>query len=202
MKKLILSLFFLLLFNPYIFSRNFQLDLLFGFASNSGIVIGLGVKNMYKGFGMYYHTNGLGTAYTGSTGINYGSISDHTQVTNYGVTEKNTYGMSLGVTYDLSDFFNKEDIGLTLFLGTGYAVKQEVSERFEYYIWDGLPELNEGNLITWISKESKLPIIELVLGYDFKLNDNLRFNLNSGYATSLGLIGMFGIVYYFKTTSP
>ena len=183
----------IVLLSTQFFAQNKQLDISVGTTSNSGLAVGLVVKNMFNGFGMYYHTDGVGTAYTGETGIDYSSISDHTEVTDKGVIETNTYGMSLGVTYDLLKIFKKENKGLTLFIGTGYAVKEQVSEKYEYYVWDCCPELNEGNLITWISERSTSPIVELLLGYDFIKDGMFKLNLTMGYASTHGVVGMAGI---------
>ena len=173
--------------------QNLQIDILIGTTSNSGFVMGLAFKDMYNGFGLFYHTDGVGTAYTGSTGINYGSISDRTEITDYGLSENNTYGMSFGITYNLSKILRKDNSGLTIFLGTGYAVKEDVYERYEYYVWDCCPELNEGNLITWISDSNTVPIIEILLGYDFIKDGTFEFNLTGGYVSTHGLLGMVGV---------
>jgi hypothetical protein len=173
--------------------QNLQIDFLLGTSQNSGAVLGLAVKDVYNGFGLFYHTNGLGTAYMGESGIDYGSIADRTDVIDYGVIENNSYGLSFGLTYNLSKLLGKSNSGFTLFLGSGYNVKQEVSEKYEYYIWDCCPYLNDGNLITWISETKKTILFEFLLGYDFLKYENFKLNITSGYAAPNGLIGMIGI---------
>jgi len=190
--KLLVVFSFLAFFNN-VFGQDPQIDIIYGKSSHTYFVMGISMKYLYKEtWGLYFHTDGIGTAYTGETNVDYSSISDRTEYSDY-ADEKNVYGMSFGLTYDLSKFLKTENSGLTLFLGTGYAVKETVSSRYEYYIWDHIPSLNEGNIVTWISDSKTIPIAEVLIGYDFIKNGMLRLNLNVGYATTHGFIGCIGL---------
>ena len=115
------------------------------------------------------------------------------EYTDHGVIEKCNSGMTIGATYDLSTLLKKEDSGLTFFAGLGYVTKDEVSQTYEYYVWDDFPSLNEGNLVTWISDSKTIPSFEVMLGYDFFKYGLFRLNLNVGYATTHGFIGTIGV---------
>lgn len=189
----ILAVTTILTYSVNAFAQNPQIDLIYGKSSYTDFVFGLSVKNVYdKSWGGYFHTIGSGTAYTGSTGVDFSSISDRTEHTDY-ADEKNIYGMSFGLTYDLSNSLKIENSGLTLFLGTGYAVSETVSSRYEYYIWNHNPSLNEGNIVTWISDSKTIPILEVLIGYDLIKSGMFRLNLNVGYATTHGYIGCIGL---------
>ena len=192
-KPLVFTLILFVLKYHFLFSQPTQLDLLIGNSNVSGRVMGLAIKNAFKGTGFYFHTNLTGTAYTGETGFDYGSISDHTEIRDEGIVEHNSYGMTFGITHDLSSIISKVNSGLTLFVGTGYSVNEEVSQRYEYYRWDCCPSLNEGNLITWISSSETVPVFEILLGYDFIKTIPLRFNMSGGYSTMHGMVFIVGI---------
>lgn len=165
-----------------------------GNASNSGFVVGVNAKDMFKGgWGFYCHTSGSGSAYTGETGIDYSSICDRVEYTEYGVVEKNITGGAFGVTNNLATLFKNKDIGFTLFLGLGLAKIESVSQTFEYYIWDGYPRLNDSNLVTWVSDSKIMPSFEVLLGYDFFKKGAFKLNVNGGYSMPHGLIWTIGI---------
>lgn len=170
-----------------------QFDFLIG-TSGSGIAMGFAVKDLSKsGLGMFVHSDGFNTSFESyETGVDYSSIADETQITDRGVVETGTWGMSFGITQRLTKK-DSEKGKLTLFVGTGFATTWEASETYEYYVWYVSPSLNEGNLKYYVSKTETSAIFETLLGYDFKMSGGLKINLNGGYATKHGFIGMLGL---------
>jgi hypothetical protein len=192
MKKTFITLIALLSMN--LCNAQSQFDFLIG-TSGSGIALGLAAKDLSKGgLGFYCHSNGFNEAFESyETGVDYSEVADETQVTDYGVVESDTWGMSFGITQRLSKKDNDEGGKLTLFVGSGFATTWEASERYEYYVWYSSPSLNEGNLKYFVTSTETVPIFEILLGYDFKTKGSFKFNVNGGYATRHGFVGMIGL---------
>lgn len=174
-----------------------QFDFLIG-SSGSGIAMGFAAKNLSKGgLGMYVHSLGFNESFEAyETGTDFSAIADETQVTDYGVVESDTWGMSFGITQRLTKK-DSENGMFTLYLGSGFATTWEASERYEYYIWYSSSSLNEGNLKYYVSSTETVPIFETLIGYDFKTNSGFKFNVNGGYATNHGYVAMVGLGFEF-----
>ncbi|MGR6086882.1 MAG: hypothetical protein ACU4F9_01785 [Arcticibacter sp.] len=191
MKKLLIMVLALSSFS--VCNAQSQFDFLIG-SSGSGIAIGFAAKDLSKGgLGVYTHTNGFNEAFEAyETGTDFSSIADETQITDNGVVESDTWGISFGLTQRLSKK-DSEKGKFTLFVGSGFATTWEASERYEYYVWYSSPSLNEGNLKYYLSSTETIPIFETLIGYDFKTKGSLKININGGYVTKHGYVAMIGL---------
>lgn len=188
MKKILLIA--SLLIGLYSFGQ--EVDVLIGGSSNSGFAVGIDVKNLAAPMGFYFVSHGTGTAFTNETNIDYSSICDKTNITDLG-TEINFYGMSFGITYDLSELVKKENSGFTFYLGSGYLIEQKVTQQLEHYIWAEFPELNEDNMVTYISEEKNHIALEAMIGYSIVNDGMFKVGLIAGYNIKSGAIGLFSI---------
>lgn len=188
MRNLVLAFYLL---PSLVLSQNPKIEFLLGSSSRGEPVFGLAAKDITnKGRGFYFHSFGFGAGYTGETNIDYGGVSDSVNISDRSVST-NIYGVLAGPTYRLG---KNKNSNWSLYLGAGFAVKEDITSQFEYYVWDCCPELNEGNYVTYKDGAKFLPSIEALIGHEIHLK-KVSFSLVAGYATTHAFLFSTGIIF-------
>lgn len=186
MKNLFTLILMILSFMAY--SQTTSVSIAFGISMKNNFNMGIDVKSSSSKWGGYFMGQGSGLPYTGETGVDYSDICDFTEITEYGVVEKSVWGMTFGTSYNL--FYQPDKRSpFSIYGGIGFAEYIEVSETYYYYKWLDFPDLNEGNLWTYISSSRFLPSAEILLGIDFINKGPIRMGVIGGFNTASLLIG-------------
>lgn len=146
------------------------------------------MKFLASGWGGYFASQGSGVPYTGETGVDYSSICDNVSIEEHGVIERSATCFTFGASYNIKQK-DKKRSPFSIYLGLGWSTFYQVSETYYYYQWEDFPDLNEGNIVTYISKETTLPAIELMGGIDFINKGPIRIGIIGGFSTCSVVIG-------------
>lgn len=166
-----------------------SVGIIYGVSSKNNLNIGIDIKGIQSKWGFYFISQGTGVPYTGETGIDYSDICDQTEVTDNGVISKEVWGMTVGGSYNIGFKDGKRSM-FNIYGGIGFAEYSEISEIYYYYKWLNSPELNEGQLVTYVSKSTFMPAIELMMNIDFIQKGPVRLGILGGFNSASYLMGL------------
>jgi hypothetical protein len=171
-----------------------SIDMIFGTTIGSGFTYGINANNIIKNkIGLYFLGHYFNTAFEdGASGdLHFNSSFGWNTYYDTIVTDIKPWGVSFGISYSIGKLLKRNNLGLNLMAGLGFAVKQTeyYTSSTRYYNNQLLSPSTENYVFT---KKTTKFAYEFLLRYDFMKKTSSSFFVVLGYFHNCGVVTCLG----------